>query len=791
MSTITATFNGGRNAETASLYQWDYGVTLVIEGIELPAAYEAHFANDPGYGEVITMIGGAEGVQIPNVLLQSGRPVYCWIYLTTATSGRTKYQITIPVIVRPQTEDDTPTPEQQSAIDQAIAALDDAVEQTGRDAASAAESARNAGISEENALGSERNAAASEQAAHDSEVNAAGSARSASESEIAAAASEGNAAASERNAALSESAASGYAIDAAASARAASTSEGNAFDSARSASGSAEAASGSAASAGTNALKAEGFAVGEQGGEAVGSGSPYYHNNAEYYSDQAGSSATSASGSATSAETNALKAEGYAVGKQNGTDVGDTSPYYHNNAEYYATEAAASARDAAESAASAAQSASVFVIDPTLTHSGQAADAKVTGDELASVKSDLNDKASVIISSTSGSIAHFEDGSESDAVDVIAYINPVQSGSGDPSPTNVRPITGFTGMNITGTGANIWDEETELGGISSSDGSEYSASNAIRAKNYIPVIAGKQYYFLCPVNVTRCFYDENKQWISTGYSGNIVLTVPSNACYFRFSLPSTYGTTYNHDISINYPSTDHDYHAYNPDSDIYPITFPTEAGTVYGGYVDPVKGKLVVDRASVDLGTLTWDYNSSDKRIYSRINGWKEYTVSQVANAICSQYYSVSRNDLSSFDKCFSISTNVTSFINIRDTAYSDATTFIAAMDGVQLVYELATPITYDITPTQIALLLGVNNVWNDCNGDTSVTYKSDTKLYIEQLTKPTEDDMVANTAIASGKFFMIGNRLFISTSTIASGDTINPGTNCTELSLADALNSL
>lgn len=61
---------------------------------------------------------------------------------------------------------------------------------------------------------------------------------------------------------------------------------------------------------------------------------------------EASNSATSASGSATSANADALKAEGYAVGKQNGTDVSSSSPYYHKNAKYYADSAAQSAEDA-------------------------------------------------------------------------------------------------------------------------------------------------------------------------------------------------------------------------------------------------------------------------------------------------------------------------------------------------------------------------------------------------------------------------------------------------------------
>ena len=58
-------------------------------------------------------------------------------------------------------------------------------------------------------------------------------------------------------------------------------------------------------------------------------------SSASSSASSASSSASSASSSASSASTNALKSEGYAVGKQNGTDVGSGSPYYHNNSKYY------------------------------------------------------------------------------------------------------------------------------------------------------------------------------------------------------------------------------------------------------------------------------------------------------------------------------------------------------------------------------------------------------------------------------------------------------------------------
>ena len=86
-------------------------------------------------------------------------------------------------------------------------------------------------------------------------------------------------------------------------------------------------------------------------------------------------------------------------------------------------------------------------------------------------------------------------------------------------------------------------------------------------------------------------------------------------------------------------------------------------------------------------------------------------------------------------DKVWCGNLNNTAF-TIKDTNYTDAAMFKQAMGDTEIVYELATPIEYDITPQQIALLLGVNNVWNNCNGSTDITYKADTKLYIDNLVR-------------------------------------------------------
>lgn len=116
-------------AETA-LYQYDYGQRIAFSGPELPTAYEVHFSNTTR-ADAVTQIGDAEGVDIPDALLQTGKPVLFWVFLHDGEDdGETEYAGVIQVIRRPRPTGETPTPVQQDAITEAIAALDAAVTRT-------------------------------------------------------------------------------------------------------------------------------------------------------------------------------------------------------------------------------------------------------------------------------------------------------------------------------------------------------------------------------------------------------------------------------------------------------------------------------------------------------------------------------------------------------------------------------------------------------------------------------------------------------------------------------------
>ena len=167
------------------------------------------------------------------------------------------------------------------------------------------------------------------------------------------------------------------------------------------------------------------------------------------------------------------------------------------------------------------------------------------------------------------------------------------------------------------------------------------------------------------------------------------------------------------------------------------VSWQTEAGEVFGGYVDLVSGVLVVDRAMVDMGALNYSYYHNDTRndFYTTISSAITPIVGGDVKAICSVYEREAFLSLTNGGFCISDSTlsSLQKLFLVRDFNYTDATAFKTAMNGAQLVYELATPITYQLTPTQIKSLLGKNNAW--CStGDVNAKYNKDATTVINSL---------------------------------------------------------
>lgn len=424
-------------------------------------------------------------------------------------------------------------------------------------------------------------------------------------------------------------------------------------------------------------------------------------------------------------------------------------------------------------------------------------------DEVVELKSAVDQKAPAIYDTASGAVASFEDGADGMPLKSLTVnIEPVQAGSGDPSPENVRPISGWTGCNVKRMGVNLWDEDWEVGSINNSTGANVPNTAVFRSKNYIPVIPGGTFFCYCgdikslgsQIALPIYCYGKDKGYLGRVATpmtvNNSTFTVPDNCYFIRFRTGSDFphASVYQNDISINYPATDTAYHAYKGNT--YTITFPTEAGTVCGGTLTinaDGSGELVVDMASAILNELSWrayGQNYYTESLASVIK--RPLSTSNTVGCLCEicketyHYYGSTHPD--EILICVASPGNVL----ITGALYNALQT----SGNVRFAYPLASPITYQLTAQQITTLLGTNNIWADC-GPVEVDYPADTKLYIERLTAPEEDDMIANAQIASGKYFMIGNNLYLSTTVIPAGDTIIPGTNCTKTNLAAALNAL
>ena len=643
---IKGVVNSGRYTVTAPIVKEDYGLYLQIEGVELPSTYEVDFSNSEHNGTSVTMIGNADGVLIPHQFIDTGKDVFAFLYHVGADYGRTVYKFRIPNKVRPDRTDDTPTPEEQSTIDQCISALNEAVAQTAQDVIDADASAQASAESARASANSAVQASLSESNAERAKGNAQASAESASASATASAQSASEAETARQAATSLVAEAQGYADASAQSASASANSASQAQGFAQGASASANSASGYASQADISANTAS-----NKASEASTSA-----QTASAKASEASQSATNASQSAQTAlqaKTDAQTAQGKAEDAQTAAETAQGK--------------AEDAQEAAESAAASVQASAAQIAENTA--------------DIADLQTDVAQNEADILKafptdSASGAIASFTDGADNLPLkSLVVDIDPVQdTSSGNPSPTNICPISGWTGMQLNANGI------------------------------------------------------------------------------------------------------------------VIPISWQTEAGTVYGGKLDVLSGKLTLTNyyCTPDNATrIVYGIDSQSNLPYAYFQFAPKADGNGLSvKTLCSMYKA---GNATRVDKALRMWTSEADIwdSDLDVTSLDTVKTYLA---DLVIVYPLATPIEIQLTPTEVRSLLGTNNIWAD-TGDTEVEYRADTRLYIEKLTQPEEDDMIADSAITSGQFFMVGNTLYRALTNIASGATITVGTNAQRVSLSDALN--
>lgn len=389
----------------------------------------------------------------------------------------------------------------------------------------------------------------------------------------------------------------------------------------------------------------------------------------------------------------------------------------------------------------------VSIDTPTL---GEATVVNNACDGYISVTSNLSGEYG---GSGSGEIVSFETDSENAFSKLQVDLEPTQEGSGTPSPSNVRPIRGHGGVDVNVVGKNLFDNRdvTVYSAYLKDNGSTeppqwfYSDdSKTIR----IPCKPNTTYTASLPIESTIFRAGSTPsdlapikwgdkvsltQRIDAPNSKFIVCTTGESDKYLIIQIGFSMMDIFISEGQIEEGSTATPYEPYQQPQTIT-ATLPQ---TVFGGYVDLISGTLVVTYKGVNLGDLTWESRESTGGTGLFIGRMPtDYKWASSVQAICSSYeykgyIESTATALATLGNggCGLYWNNTVEeynypFLYICNEAFAGNTgeQVKSAMNGVQLVYELATPQTYQLTPQQVNTLVGTNNVWSE-QGNIELSY--------------------------------------------------------------------
>lgn len=457
-----------------------------------------------------------------------------------------------------------------------------------------------------------------------------------------------------------------------------------------------------------------------------------------------------------------------------------------------AASSAAAAEDAADRAEAAART---LTIDDTLSKPGQPADSKAVGDVLAE-KLDI-----------------------ADLPDTVSNANQLLSEKYvvDTEPYHLRP-SGGNGADrefdtIVG-GSVVWNQlvgESDSS-VTVTSGHKYIAkisgsySVAVSDGTAVAVMGGTDEVF----DITQMFGSTIADYI---YSLEQA-TTGAGVAWFRKYFPNDYyGYNPGELMHVSGVSA---HKTYDADESVIG-NYPLDSNLTLRGIPKLVNGKLSFDGdiykpdgtverryGIVDLGTLNWTISESTGNHFSILPNGKPNNNTQKANARCSKYTVTEGINLSSVDYSFAVM-NGGNGVGVHDKDLSGIAVadFKAAMSGVYIVYELATPTTEEAEPYHSPQILDpygteeyVTTSLVPVGHETK--YPENLRAKIEglpwnfaSLIAPVEVEFKATRNYTSGSLFIVDNVLYKATANIANGGTITPNTNCTATTLAEIIAAL
>lgn len=339
----------------------------------------------------------------------------------------------------------------------------------------------------------------------------------------------------------------------------------------------------------------------------------------------------------------------------------------------------------------------------------------------------------------SGNIASFSTDLKAPLKSCKVEFLPVQEGSGDPAPDNIRPITGWAGLEVTKCGKNLFDIDT-IGYINSryinwETGNAVTWGSSWNITNYIPIIPNLDYTIFCICNGLSpagcAFYDDNQIYISgnqmNSTTNRFYIHTPNNSKYLRFSF------VYNSNYHTLFPSlefgtiSESTYESYTGTT--IPLSWENEGGTVYGGWVDLVSGNVYQE----------WEYGSA---VWGDIRGGQNATTGfyrgdiNLNHPIQSEHSTTTTSQLlrcNILNRCvwkmqdvawahmFSGNSSINNDNGVVYVFFDDA---VDISTTIEVCAKLSNPILVTtLSPTQLKTLLGSNNIYSTSNSTTTAQY--------------------------------------------------------------------
>ena len=393
--------------------------------------------------------------------------------------------------------------------------------------------------------------------------------------------------------------------------------------------------------------------------------------------------------------------------------------------------------------------------------------ADVSGAGTASVIYDsVTDKQSAVVPDMDGNVP---------LRNMTISIDPVQKGTEDPSTTNVRPISGFTGAVIRRTGKNLWGGDALLADLkaaipSATVDSENRTLTFNASAPVSPPFCGLRYG-----NRRGFQFAENTRYTfiltmykSSGIGSNFIIhytdgtntkpAVSEAGVKETVVVVSAAGKTVQ---SITKNTMSGNTTVYADESGIFEgvltaddfvpyngtevtVEFPNEAGTVYGGTLDVTAGTLTVTWAKQQITTVT---NANGvKYAFTRL-GANGYVVNYkgLCNVLSLRENHSNTLQEGEFDVFNSSGYNMAQVIyylpgmtgSSASERKSSAEAILADLADsgttMEVAYMLAEPLVYSLTPSQITALTGYNTFTANCGDIQYMEYQADTHHYIDR----------------------------------------------------------